>query len=91
MINGIIGNLIDIPSFHNTFKEIQKELINLLNQRPHEATRRIVADYNDGINYFGKRANININYINYYILNENVNDNNFEILNNLDINELLIY
>ena len=88
LINGVIGNLIDIPIFNKTFKETKEEMINLLSQSPHEATRRIVADYNDAINYFGRRGDININYNNYNIPNENINDINFELLNNSD--ELLI-
>ena len=67
LINGVIGNLMDIPTFNKTFKETKEEMINLLSQRPHEATRRIVGDYNDAINYFGRRGDININYINYDI------------------------
>ena len=80
----------DIPSFYDSFNVTKEELINLLRQRPHEVIRRIVFDYNDSINYFGKRAGEDINQINYDIPNENVNDNNFDLLNGLDINELLI-
>lgn len=80
----------DIPSFYDSFNVTKEELINLLRQRPHEVIRRIVVDYNDSINYFGKRAGEDINQINYDIPNENVNDNNFDLLNGLDINELLI-
>ena len=90
LIKGIIGNLMDIPNFYDSFNVTKEELINLLRQRPHEVIRRIVVDYNDSINYFGKRAGEDINQINYDIPNENVNDNNFDLLNGLDINELLI-
>lgn len=84
LIKGIIGNLMDILNFYDSFNVTKEELINLLIQRPHEAIRRIVVDYNDSINYFGKRAGEDINQINYDIPNENVNDNNFDLLKGLD-------
>ena len=94
LINIVIGNLIDIPTFHIDFKEAQNEFLTELKKRPNVATRRIIQDYNDAINYFGKRADININQNDYIIPNVEINDNNinnlFEELDNLDINELLI-
>ena len=53
--------------------------------------RSIVQDYNHAINYFGKRANININQ-DYYIIpgDEIYNINIIEEFNNLNLDELLI-
>ena len=94
LINIVIGNIIDIPTFNKDFNESKNEFLQKLKSRPNMAIRKIVQDYNDAINFFGKRANININQ-NYYIIpgdeiyNNNLN-NIIEDLDNLNINELLI-
>jgi len=94
LINIVIGNIIDIPTFNKDFNESKNEFLQKLKSRPNMAIRKIVQDYNDAINFFGKRANININQ-NYYIIpgdeiyNNNIN-NIIEDLDNLNINELLI-
>jgi hypothetical protein len=94
LINGVIGNLIDLPTFNRDFNEAKNEFLQKLKSSPNMAVRRIIQDYNDAINYFGKRANININQ-DYYIIpgneiyNNNIN-NIIEEFNNLNLNELLI-
>ena len=94
LINGVIGNIIDIPTFHIDFKEAKNEFLEILKSRPNIVIRRIVQDYNDAINYFGKRANININQNLYIIPGDEIYNNNInniiEGLDNLNINELLI-
>ena len=94
MINIVIGNLIDIPTFHIDFKEAKNEFLQKLKSILNIAVRTIVQDYNDAINYFGKRANININRDNYIIPGDEIFNNNInniiEEFNNLDIDALLI-
>ena len=94
MINIVIGNLIDIPTFQRDFKEAKIEFLQKLKSMPNIAVRTIVQDYNDAINYFGKRANININRDNYFIPGDEIFNNNInniiEEFNNLDIDALLI-
>ena len=94
LINIVIGNIIDIPTFHRDFKEAKNEFLQKLKSRPNTAIRRIVQDYNDAINYFGKRANINIDQNDYIIPDEDIYNNNInniiEEFNNLNLDELLI-
>jgi len=94
LINIVIGNLIDIPTFQRDFKEAKIEFLQKLKSMPNIAVRTIVQDYNDAINYFGKRANININRDNYFIPGDEIFNNNInniiEEFNNLDIDALLI-
>lgn len=92
LINIVIGNIIDIPTFNHNFNEAKEEFLQRLKLRPNIATRRIVQDYNDAINYFGKRADLNINIIDYIIPDDDINNNIdiIEELNNLNLNELLI-
>jgi hypothetical protein len=94
LINIVIGNIIDIPTFHRDFKEAKNEFLQKLKSRPNMAIRRIVQDYNDAINYFGKRANINIDQNDYIIPDEDIYNNNInniiEEFNNLNLDELLI-
>ena len=61
LINRVIGNILDIPTFKGDFNEAKNEFLQKLKSRPNMVVRRILQDYNDAINYFGKRANININ------------------------------
>ena len=90
VINGIIGNVIDIPTFLYDFNKAKNEIFQRLRSRPNMIIRRIIQDYNDAINYFGKRANININQ-NYYIIpGEEIYNNIIGEINDLNINELLI-
>ena len=92
LINAVIGNIIDIPTFNKAFNEAKEEFCEKLKMRPNSATRRIVQDYNDAINYFGKRADLNIDHNNYIIPDEEMNNDDINIideLNNLDLNELL--
>ena len=90
VINGIIGNVIDIPTFLYDFNKAKNEIFQILRSRPNMIIRRIIQDYNDAINYFGKRANININQ-NYYIIpGEEIYNNIIGEINDLNINELLI-
>ena len=94
LINIVLGNTMDIPTFRIDFNEAKNEFLQKLKSRPNGVIKTIVQSYNDAINYFGKRANININQ-NYYIIpgdeiyNNNIN-NIAEPLDNFDINELLI-
>lgn len=94
LINTVLGNIMDIPTFRIDFNEAKNEFLQKLKSRPNGVIKTIVQGYNDAINYFGKRANININQ-NYYIIpgdeiyNNNIN-NIAEPLVNFDINELLI-
>ena len=93
LINGVIGNIIDIPTFNKAFNEAKEEFCEKLKMRPNSATRRIVQGYNDAINYFGKRADLDIDHNNYIIPDEEMNNDDINIideLNNLDLNELLI-
>ena len=93
LMNVVIGNIIDIPTFNKDFNEAKEEFYEQLRRRPDSAIRRIVQDYNDAINYFGKRADININQNNYIISDEEINNDDINIteeLNNLNLNELLI-
>ena len=91
LINGVIGNIIDIPTFKGDFNEAKNEFLQKLKSRPNMLVRKILQDYNDAINYFGKRANININQ-DYYIIpgDEIYNINIIEEFNNLNLDELLI-
>jgi hypothetical protein len=94
LINVIIGNAIDIPSFKNDFTEAKNEIFQKLRSRPNIILRSIIQNYNDAINYFGKRANININQDYYIIPGEEIYNNNMENIigeiNNFNINEFLI-
>ena len=88
-IEGIIGNLIDIPTFNSDYKLVKNELLDILNSRPNIVMNKIIEDYNDAINYFGRRADIEINYNDYQIpiseaVGEIIND---EIFNLLDLDE----
>lgn len=47
LINIVIGNLIDIPTFHKDFKEAKNEFLQKLKSKPNIAVRTIVQDYND--------------------------------------------
>ena len=91
LINGIIGNILDIPTFNRDFNEAKNEFLQKLKSRPNMVVRSIVQDYNDAINYFGKRANININQ-DYYIIpgDDFYNINIIYEFNNLNLDELLI-
>jgi len=67
LLEGIIGNLLDVPTFINDYIEAKNEYLEILKSRNRNLIRRMVQDYNDAINYFGKRADINI-YENEYII-----------------------
>ena len=89
VVDGILGNMIDIPTFIKDFKLVKEELLDILKSRPNIAINKIIGDYNDAINYFGRRADIEINYNDYQIpINEEVGDIiNEEIFNLLDLDE----
>ena len=88
-IEGIIGNAIDIPTFTHDYKLAKEEFLDILKSRPDIVIKKIIEDYNDAINYFGRRADIEINYNDYQIpINEEVGDIiDDEIFNLLDLNE----
>ena len=92
LINGVIGNIIDIPTFKGDFNEAKNEFLQKLKSRPNMVVRKIVQDYNDAINYFGKRANININQDYYIIPGDEIDEiYNINIIgNNLNLEQLLI-
>ena len=85
-IEGIIGNIIDIPTFNHDYNLAKQEFLEILKSRPNSAINKIIGDYNDAINYFGRRADIEINYNDYQIpINEEVGEIiNDEIFNLLD-------
>ena len=86
---GIIGNLIDIPTFNKDYKISKEEFLEILKSRSNNILNKIVGDYNDAINYFGRRADIDINNNDYQIpIGEQVfNIINDEIIHLLDLNE----
>ena len=67
LIEGIIGNIIDIPTFKNDYEVAKEEFLNTLKSRPNNTIKKIVNDYNEAINYLGKRGDININRNDYII------------------------
>ena len=86
LFEGIIGNLLDIPTFINDYRTIKEEYMQKLQTRTRTTLKKIVRDYNDAINYFGKRADIDINQHDYEIPIEQVinnfrNDELIELLN----------
>ena len=85
-IEGIIGNIIDIPTFNHDYNLAKQEFLEILKSRPNSVINKIIGDYNDAINYFGRRADIEINYNDYQIpINEEVGEIiNDEIFNLLD-------
>ena len=67
LIDGIIGNLIDIPTFKKDYEEAKEEFLNILKSKPNNTLKKIVNDYNAAINYFGRRGDIDINKNDYII------------------------
>ena len=66
----IIGSAIDFPSLYRSYIEGKKEFIRI-SDNSDSNIRRIVQNYNDAINFFGRRANIRINTDYYNIPNIN--------------------
>ena len=86
VFEGIIGNILDIPTFINDYKMAKEEYMEILKTRLSSLLKKIVRDYNDAINYFGKRADIDINQHNYEIpiveeINNFINEELIDILN----------
>ena len=67
MHEGIIENLLDVPTFINDYRKAKNEYLEILKCRNRNLIRRMVQDYNDAFNYFGKRADINIDENKYRI------------------------
>ena len=88
-VSGIIGNFIDIPTFKKDYEISKEEFLEILKSRSNNILNKIVGDYNDAINYFGRRADIDINNNDYQIpIGEQVfNIINDEIIHLLDLNE----
>ena len=89
LIEGIIGNIIDIPSYKKDYEEAKAEFLNTIKSRPNDTLKKIVNDYNDAINYFGKRGDSNINKNDYIIPIEERNNLNLddEIIQLFNLNE----
>ena len=90
VISGIVGNVMDIASFNKDYNSAKTEFLEILRQRPSNLTNKIVGDYNDAINYFGSKADIDIDYIDYQIPvfeEEIFNIINDEFINLLDLSE----
>lgn len=65
--SALIGDLIDIPTFKSDYNLAKNEFMERLKSRPNNLINKIVNDYNEAINYFGRKADININHDNYKI------------------------
>ena len=90
VISGIVGNVMDIASFNKDYNSAKTEFLEILRQRPCNLSNKIVGDYNDAINYFGSKADIDIDYIDYQIPvfeEEIFNIINDEFINLLDLSE----
>ena len=90
VISGIVGNVMDIASFNKDYNSAKTEFLEILRQRPSNLLNKIVGDYNDAINYFGSKADIDIDYIDYQIPvfeEEIFNIINDEFINLLDLSE----
>ena len=64
----------------------KEEYMEILKTRLSSVLKKIIRDYNDAINYFGKRADIDINEHNYEIpiveeINNFINEELIDILN----------
>ena len=66
-LSSIIGEIIDIPTFKSDYNMAKNEFLEILKSRPNNTIKKIVNDYNEAINYFGKRADIDINHNDYNI------------------------
>ena len=90
VISGIVGNVMDIASFNKDYNSAKTEFLEIIRQRPSNLSNKIVGDYNDAINYFGSKADIDIDYIDYQIPvfeEEIFNIINDEFINLLDLSE----
>ena len=90
VISGTVGNVMDIASFNKDYNSAKTEFLEILRQRPSNLLNKIVGDYNDAINYFGSKADIDIDYIDYQIPvfeEEIFNIINDEFINLLDLSE----
>ena len=67
VVEGIVGKVLDIPTFRNDYKLAKEEYLNILKSRPDNVLKKIVRDYNDAINYFGRRADLETNQRDYDI------------------------
>lgn len=76
-IEGIIGNLLDVPEFRKNYKMVKDEYMEMLKSRISSILKKIVRDCNDAINYFGKRADIDIDQHNYELPIEEEENNSF--------------
>ena len=83
ILDVIIGNSIDIPSLTISYRRAKEEFLKILMNNPNDCVKRIIQNYNDAINFFGRRANIRINNDYFNIPNINnmpIIDNNLEEL-----------
>ena len=91
LVGVIIGEILDIPTFKNDYKLAKEEYLEKLKSKPNNILKKIVKDYNDSINYFGRRADIDINQNDYNIPIEEEEINNIinedELIELLDFNE----
>ena len=85
----IIGNAIDVPTFNNDYNLAKEEYLEILKSRTNNTVKKIINDYNDAINYFGRRGDLDIDQNAYNIpIGEEINNViDFELDELLDLIE----